>query len=55
MTQMISDAAISSQSSSRHLRESIRFQQLAVPNCFLEREMPDELQVYDNTPQKNYT
>ena len=52
MTQMTSDGARSNQSSSRNLRESTRFQRLAVPNYILEREMPDELRFSDNTPQK---
>ena len=51
MTQMISDGARSNQSSSRNLRESTRFQRLAVPNYILEREMPGELRFSDNTPQ----
>ena len=52
ITQMLSDGARSNQTSSRNFRESTRFQQLAVPNYFLEREMPDELRFSDNTPQK---
>ena len=52
MTQMISDAARSNQSTWRNLRESTRFKQLAVFNYILEREMPDELRFSDNTPQK---
>ena len=52
MTQMISDGARSNQISSRSLRESTRFQRLAVPNYILEREMPDELRFSDNTPHK---
>ena len=52
MTQMISDSARSNQSSSRSLRESTRFQRLAVLIYILEREMPDELRFSDNTPQK---
>ena len=52
MTQMISDSARSNQSSSRSLRESTRFQRLAVPNYVLEREMPDELRVSETTPKQ---
>ena len=45
MTQMISDGVVSNQSSSRN------FQRLAVPNYILEREIPEELQFFDSTPQ----
>ena len=41
MTQMISRGARSNQGSSRNLRESIRFQRLAVTSYILKREMPD--------------
>ena len=51
MTQIISDAAISNQSSSRSLRESTCFQRLAVPNYILQKQMPDELRFSDNLPQ----
>ena len=53
MTQMISDTARSNKSSSRNLRESTRFQRLAVPNYILQSEMHDKLGFSDNTPQNN--
>ena len=51
MTQLNSDSARSNQSISRSLRKSTRFQRLAVLNYILEREMPNELRFFDNTPQ----
>ena len=49
---MITDGARSNKSSSRNLRESTRFQRLAVSNYILKREMPDELRFSENTPKK---
>ena len=54
MTQMISDGARSNQSSSRNLRESTRFQRLAMTYYILEREKPDELQFFDNNLKKMF-